>query len=179
MTYSIKDFTSLKQIPNQRLEKILVLLIEEIDVNYVDKRDQPLTWSINHMYSCSHLSKLVALTRGLEPEIAGIAGAIHDLYLIRTGIFKEHGPKGEALVREFLTDYNVAFGEEFGLISEDEFEKICLATKFHTDKKNQSDNKFIELIKDTDAFDRLLHGHKIPEHYQPRCKAVLKNLNLN
>ena len=36
MTYSIKDFISLKQIPNQRLEKILVLLIEEIDVNYVD-----------------------------------------------------------------------------------------------------------------------------------------------
>ncbi len=178
MTFSLDDLIDMKQVPNKRLEKIVELLIEEIDANYTENRDQPLPWSINHMYTCAQLSKLIAIIRGLDPEIAGIAGAIHDLFVIRMGIFGEHGPKGEPLVREFLKDYNDIYSEEYGEISEEDVEKICLATKYHTDKKNFTQDKFIELIKDTDAFDRLLHGHDIPEYYLPRCKAVLKNLKI-
>ncbi|GAG81874.1 unnamed protein product, partial [marine sediment metagenome] len=95
-----------------------------------------------------------------------------------TGIFENHGPEGESLVQEFLNDYNIAFGEEFGEISEGDIEKICLATKHHTDKKTHTDDVFIELIKDVDAFDRYLHGHEIPEYYKLRCTKVLKDLSL-
>jgi HD superfamily phosphohydrolase YqeK len=178
MIFSLDDFIEMKQIPNKRLEKIVELLIEEIDANYAENRDQPLPWSINHMYTCAQFSKLVAIIRNIDPEIAGIAGAIHDLYVIRMGIFGEHGPKGEPLVRDFLNDYNVIYAEEYGEISAEDVEKICLATKYHTDKENFTDDKFIELIKDVDAFDRFLHGQDIPKHYLPRCKAVLKDLKL-
>ena len=176
MYYLINNFISLEQFPNKRLDKILALLFDEIKDNKVIERDQPLSWSINHMYSCSYLSKIIALIRGLNPEIAGIAGAIHDLYIIREGIFENHGPLSEPLVREFLGNFNIQYHSELGKISEEDIESICLATKLHTEKKTNSNNAFVELLKDTDSFDRFMHGHDIPDYYIPRCKAVLKDL---
>ncbi|MCK5410256.1 MAG: phosphohydrolase, partial [Candidatus Heimdallarchaeota archaeon] len=80
------------ELPVRRLNFILELLLDKAKLLSNIDRDQPLEWSIMHMYSCSQLAKLLAIKRGINPEIAGIAGAIHDLAIIETGIFKDHGP---------------------------------------------------------------------------------------
>lgn len=161
-----------------RLNRILNLLLDEITQMEDFERDQPLSWSMMHMFSCSQISKLIAASRGLDIEIAGIAGAIHDLFLIRTGIFEDHAPKGGPLVKDFLNKFNQTFGKELGYLSEKEIEIIYQATILHTDKANYTKDEIVELTKDADALDRVLHGKDIPKHYIPRYKAALKDLKL-
>lgn len=38
-----------------------------------DGRDLPVRWHIMHMYSSSQLAKLLAMRRGIEPELAAVA----------------------------------------------------------------------------------------------------------
>ncbi len=171
---TIEEFT----LSMPRLNKILNILLEEITQMEDFERDQPLTWSMKHMFSCSQISKLIAASRKLDIEIAGIAGAIHDLFLIRTGIFEDHAPKGGPLVKDFLSKFNQTYGEEFGYFSEKEIEIIYQATILHTDKTNYTNDEIVELTKDADALDRFLHGKDIPKHYIPRYKAALKDLKL-
>ncbi len=161
-----------------RLNKILNILLDEITQMEDFERDQPLTWSVKHMFSCSQISKLIAASRKLDIEIAGIAGAIHDLFLIRTGIFDDHAPKGGPLVIDFLNKFNQTYGEEFGHLSEKEIEIIYQATILHTDKTNYTKDEIVELTKDADALDRFLHGNDIPKHYIPRYEAALIDLKL-
>lgn len=162
----------------KRLNQILTLLLDEVLNSSIDKRDQPLEWSINHMFSCSQLAKLLAHKRGLNIELSGIAGAIHDLAIIRTGIFKDHGPLGAPMVKEFLENYNSNFGQETGEIREEEIELIVTATNLHTNKKNYSDDKFVELIKDVDSLDRFLHGMDTYNFYSVRTERSLQDLDI-
>ena len=161
----------------RRLNLILEMLLEKAKELSDIERDQPLEWSIMHMYSCSQLAKLLALKRDLDPEIAGIAGAIHDLAIIETGIFKNHGIDGEKFVKDFLKNYNNIYGLENGMVTEKELSIIIEATIHHSDKKNYSNNEYVELIKDVDSFDRYLHGKETYEFYTKRTNRVLKDLN--
>jgi len=104
----------------RRLNCILNMLNSIIKKSSNIDRDQSIEWSIKHMYSCSQLAKILAQKRGFDIEIAGIAGATHDLAIIETGRFENHGPLGGPIVRDFLFDYNSKFGEEFGEISNEE-----------------------------------------------------------
>jgi uncharacterized protein len=165
------------ELQSRRLNFILELLLEKTKEFADLNRDQPLEWSIMHMYSCSQLAKLLAIKRGLDQEIAGIAGAIHDLAIIETGIFKDHGPNGANLVRDFLKNYNKRFGDSYGFISDEEIELIVKATIHHSDKKQYSGDTFVELIKDVDSFDRYLHGKETYDFYVERTNRVLKDLN--
>lgn len=165
------------ELPARRLNLILKLLLEKAKEQAEIDRDQPLEWSIMHMYSCSQLAKLLAIKRDLNPEIAGIAGAIHDLAIIETGIFKDHGLLGAKLVRDFLQNYNNKFGLEYGIVNEKELSIIIEATIHHSDKIAYTNNDYVELIKDVDSFDRYLHGKETYDFYVERTNRVLKDLN--
>ncbi|MHA1667624.1 MAG: HD domain-containing protein [Candidatus Heimdallarchaeaceae archaeon] len=166
-----------KTLSMKRLNKILALLLEEIFALEPIERDQPLDWSINHMFSCSQLAKLLAKNRGIDIEIAGIAGAIHDLSIIRTGKFENHGIDSGPLVKQFLQEYNRKFGEEYGKISDKEIEIVVEATIHHSEKEDFSPNTFNELIKDADSLDRFLHGKRTYDFYTQRCRKALFELN--
>ncbi|MEE9410021.1 MAG: HD domain-containing protein [Candidatus Heimdallarchaeota archaeon] len=164
--------------PAKRLNCILNLLHDEMKPLNDNKRDQPIKWSFMHVYSCSQLAKLLALRRRIDPEIAGIAGAIHDLAIIRTGIFENHGPASDPMIREFLENYNSIFGTSHGKLTKEEIEIIAKASIHHTEKTIFSENKFCELIKDVDSLDRFLHGKDTYAHYEKRTKSALEDLNL-
>jgi uncharacterized protein len=178
VTSNISNPDKIVNLKMKRLDKILLLLLEETMNSSVDKRDQPLEWSINHIFSCSQLAKLLAHKRGLDIELSGIAGAIHDIAIVRTGIFKDHGPLGAPMVRKMLEDYNVNYGAETGELKKEEIELIVEATFQHTDKKNYTDHKFVELIKDVDSLDRFLHSKDTYDFYTVRCKNSLKDLSI-
>ncbi len=165
--------------PVNRLNCILDLLYEEM-VGLTNKnRDQTIEWSTNHLYSCSQLAKLLAVKRGLDPEIAAIAGAIHDLAIIKTGKFENHGPEGEEPIRKLIEKYNSNFASKFGVIDNIETETIVSASVHHSEKTVFTDDPYIELLKDVDSLDRFLHGKDTYEHYEVRSTKALKDLNLN
>ena len=109
---------------NSRSDKIQDLVFELLEANRDIERDQPYIWSLKHIFSCSQICKILALARGLDSEIAAIAGAIHDLAIIKTGKFKDHGPLSASMVEEFLSNYNQEFGEKDGFLSQEEINQI-------------------------------------------------------
>ena len=165
--------------PVTRLKCILDLLFEEIRGLSNENREQSIEWSTNHLYSCSQLAKLLAAKRGLDPEIAAIAGAIHDIAIIKTGRFENHGPKGEEPIKDLINRYNSDFGEKYGLINNKEIEIIVSASVHHSEKTIFTDDKYIELIKDVDSLDRFLHGKDTYAHNKERSKRALEDLNLD
>jgi uncharacterized protein len=162
----------------KRLNRILRIILDEVLNSSVEEREQPVEWSIKHVFSCSQLAKLLAYKRGLDIELSGIAGAIHDIAIIKTGVFRDHGPLGAPMVQKLLLEYNKKFGKELGIVSDHEIELIVQATYQHTEKKKYTDNKFIELIKDVDSLDRFLHGLETYDFYSVRCKNALKELEI-
>ncbi len=165
-------------LQNSRLEKIQSLVLEELEAKRDISRDQPFSWSLKHVISCSQICKLLAAARGLDSEIAGIAGAIHDLAIIRTGRFEKHGPVGAPMVAEFLQNYNIEFGNECGNISQEQIDKIVQATQNHTYKTEFTENEFDELIKDADSLDRFLHGKETYDFYYTRSEKALTDIGL-
>jgi uncharacterized protein len=165
-------------ISNSRFQKIQNLVLDLLEIKRDIERDQPYTWSLTHAISCSQICKLLATSRGLDVEIAAIAGVVHDLAIIATGKFEKHGPIGAPLVEEFLTSYNLDYGEECGLIAPEEISMIVQATKNHTSKKDFTDNLFDELIKDADSLDRFLHGKETYDFYYKRSQNALHDIGL-
>ena len=163
----------------KRLNCIMDILFLRIKESSITNRDQPIEWNIKHMYSCAQLSKLLAQKRGFDIEIAGIAGAIHDLAIIETGMFENHGLLGGPMVRTFLLEYNTKYGKEYGKISDEEINQIVNATINHTKKKQYNDSAFDEMIKDVDSLDRFLHGLETHDYYTKRSKKALDDLNLD
>ncbi|MCE7742827.1 MAG: HD domain-containing protein [Candidatus Heimdallarchaeota archaeon] len=178
MTEKVSKSESSIILPNLRTEKILSLVLEELESTKGIARDQPFSWSLTHAISCSQISKILAASRGLDIEIAAITGAIHDLAIIRTGKFENHGPLGAPMVIEFLHGYNSNFGKEFGIVSQEEVDVIAQATQNHTYKTDFTDNEFDELIKDADSLDRFLHGKKTFDFYFTRSEKALKDIGL-
>ncbi|MHA2425462.1 MAG: HD domain-containing protein, partial [Candidatus Thorarchaeota archaeon] len=126
-------------------------------------------WSSGHMYSTTQLGKLVALKRGLNPEFAGLICAFHDIYTLHTGEYEDHDVKAADYVREIAVEYNERWGNQLGMISDDEIERIIGAVKGHSDKVIVSDDPYAELLKDVDSLDAHLHGFE-PREESGRCE---------
>jgi len=166
-------------LPNSRFEKIQELVLELLELKKDITRDQPYNWSLIHAISCSQICKILASARGLDVELAAIAGVIHDIAIIATGKFDDHGPLGAPMVKDFLSCYNNDFGDQYGYISEKEISMIVQATKNHTSKKNFTENNFDELIKDADSLDRFLHGIQAHDFYFERSEKALKDISID
>jgi HD superfamily phosphodiesterase len=68
---------------NKRLESIKVLVNEMLLTieNTVKMRE-----SCIHLYGVSAFASMLAMKRGQNPELAEIAGLLHDYYVYKTGI---------------------------------------------------------------------------------------------
>ncbi len=121
-------------------------------------RDFPIRWNIMHMYSSSQLAKLLAMHRGIEPELAGIAAALHDIGVVMTKKHEGHAEGAEKYVYEFLEKYNIESGKKLPPVTKEEMEKVVKAIVKHSDKEANSNDPFVELLKDVDSLDGYLHG---------------------
>ena len=79
-----------------RLLKLQELLLREIEKyeKLVTERDQPIDWERIHMASCARVGYLLAQRRGIDPELASFACAVHDYGRIVTGKQKGHAEAG-------------------------------------------------------------------------------------
>ncbi len=95
-----------------------------------------------HLYGVSLAATMIARKRGLDVELASMAGMLHDMYAYQSGSYENHAHKGADLARTILTDLELTNAEETEL--------ICSAI-YHHDDKLTVDAPMDEVLKDADV----------------------------
>ena len=162
----------------KRLNRILTMLLYDWRDLSDEGRDFPIRWNIMHMYSSSQIAKILAIRRGLNPELAGIAAALHDMGVVLTKKHEGHAQAGEKYVHDFIRRYNAKGEMKLPPITDEERDQILKAIFHHSEKENDSSDPFVELLKDVDSLDRYLHGVKTAGAHLARCKRVIEELGL-
>ena len=155
-----------------RLSKLQDLLLKYIreKTSSGEQRAYPLSWEIVHIASAPQFAMLLAEKRGVDPELAAVATAVHDFGRIVTGIQEGHAEAGYEQLKIWL--------KETELFSQEEIEVVALASKYHSNKE-QVGSPLEEIVKDSDIVDCYLHGHPITkESHRGRLAAVKKELHL-
>ena len=142
----------------KRLNKILRYLFEDTKNLSDEDRELPVIWSVMHMFSTSQLASLVALKRGLNPELLGIIAALHDIGAIRTKRRENHARNASEYVKEIINIYNTTLKGNSPEITDTEASIIHDAVINHSDKGVVSEDPYVEAMKDVDSLDRYLHG---------------------
>lgn len=125
----------------------------------------------NHLYGVSLAATILAKKRGLDPEIAAMAGMLHDMHAYKTGSYDDHAHKGADLAREILSELN--------LTSDEETDAICSAI-YHHDDKYAIDAPMDELLKDADVIHHTLNdtSKAVKEKEQARYDRICEELGL-
>jgi uncharacterized protein len=163
-------------LPVWRLNQVLTIIQERIQKLSDEGRWAPIVWSSMHMYSTTQLAKLVALSRGLDPEFAALVCAFHDIYTLHTGEYEDHDVRAAEYIPEIVAEFNQRWGSKLGEISDEEVERIIQAIKGHSNKIVIVDDPYAELLKDVDSLDAHLHGME-PRQESGRRMRVNKVLS--
>ena len=130
------------------VERFVVDELVATNVSDAD-RESSQAWELMHSSTCKAFMHVLAEKRGVDVELARVAGALHDYYVVKTGKYKNHARLGATLVREVLANQ--------GGFSESEIEFVCEMVGNHSDKHIHSDSPHVELVKDADVFDCSLY----------------------
>ena len=122
----------------KRVHKILK---DSIDDN------QKRAGAIAHLHGVSLAAVMIAKKRGENPELAAMAGLLHDLYAYKSGSYDDHAHKGADYAREVLDD--------LGITTDEETDIICSAI-WHHDSKDRVDSPMDEVLKDADVIHHTL-----------------------
>lgn len=115
-----------------------------------------------HTYGVAYLASILAIRRGLDPELACIAGLLHDCGRIIHNIQDHtHGPIGAKEAQQILKNTN--------LFNDAEINLICSAVRCHSEKKKIG-SEYEELLKDADVFERLLMAGEMCEELSNKRK---------
>ena len=164
-----------------RLNRILSLIQKRIQLLSEIDREIPIVWSTMHMYTTMQLAKLIAIQRKLDPELAGLVCAFHDIYTLLTGQYNDHGVLAEKYIREIIKEYNEIARDELPIITTTEIECIISSAKVHSDKLTKEVNEYSELLKDIDSLDSYLAGTSPGRKSGriPRINRLFEALNID
>ncbi|MBD3190313.1 MAG: HD domain-containing protein [Candidatus Heimdallarchaeota archaeon] len=164
-----------------RLNRIVGIIHKKTLELSEDDRELPIVWSVMHMYSTMQLAKIVALKRGINPELAALTAVFHDCFTLLTGSTEDHGKNAEKYIREIIDDYNSDLSGELAKISEEEMNRIIYAVSVHSNKKEIVNDSLAELMKDVDSLDGFLHGMTIypGSSRAKRINNLFKELDLD
>lgn len=151
-----------------RLKELRNYINEQLD-QIKDKDER--TSAIVHLYGVSLAATILAKKRGLDPELASMAGMLHDFYAYKSGSYDDHAHRGADLAREILN--------ELKLTDEAETDMICSAI-YHHDDKLVTDGEMDELLKDADVISHCLNdpSKNIKEKEQVRFDNLTKELGM-
>lgn len=159
----------------KRLLQLQSQLLREIEKyeKLVSERDKMIDWERVHMASCARLGYLMAIGRGVDPELASCACAVHDYGRILTGKQEGHAEAGYLPGKEFLYQTE--------LFKEEEIEIIAMAIKNHS-RKSEIGSPLEEIVKDADVVDFYQYGYGFSREEQriryEKLKINEKFLNL-
>lgn len=126
-------------------------------------RDYPLDWERIHMISCAKIGQLLALKRGVNPELAAIACSVHDYGRIVTGKQRHHAEAGYEPLKQFLL--------EVGSFTAEEIEMLARAAQNHSSKR-EIGTPLEEVVKDADVLDCYQYGI-LPEREEQKERLAL------
>ena len=106
-----------------------------------------------HLYGVGMAAALIALKRGFDPELAEMAGLLHDYITYQGYDGPEHAHHGAPVVRALLESINITTKEETNLI---------VQAVYHHSDKDRIDSKFDELLKDADCLQHWLRNPMEP-----------------
>jgi uncharacterized protein len=104
-----------------------------------------------HLYGVSATANLLAQVRGLDPELASVAGMLHDVASFASGDNTDHARRGAERAAKILG--------EVGGFSPGEIATVTEAISRHSSKA-EVDGLFAELLKDADVLDHHLFDPK-------------------
>lgn len=125
-----------------------------------------------HTYGVGYLSASIASARGLNQEIAFIAGVLHDVGKIAGASNKNHNLKGVQIARNLLIGLNS--------FTSDEIKIICSAIYNHSNKKSIGFD-YDEVIKDADIIEKLFtekEKYEDKKNKRKRLKNALRELEI-
>ena len=100
-----------------------------------------------HLHSVALAAAMLARMRGQDPELAAMAGLLHDMYAYRNGTYEDHAHRGAEYARGIL--------EELGITNDAETGVICSAI-YHHDSKAETGTPMDEILKDADVLHHAL-----------------------
>ena len=100
-----------------------------------------------HLHGVSLAAVMIAKKRGENPELAAMAGLLHDLWAYKSGSYDDHAHLG--------ADYSRKVLEKLSITTPEETDAICSAI-YHHDDKRQIHSSFDEILKDADVIDHCL-----------------------
>ena len=141
------------------LQKKVHKILKDMDDN------QKRASAIAHLHGVSLAAVMIAKKRGENPELAAMAGLLHDLYAYKSGSYDDHAHKGADYAREVLEDLEISDANETDI--------ICSAI-WHHDSKEQVDSPMDEVLKDADVIHHSLGDptKEVKEHEKARFEKL-------
>jgi putative nucleotidyltransferase with HDIG domain len=126
-----------------------------------------------YVHSCgvAQIAALLAARRGLNTELAAVAGILHDIWAYQAGTYEDHCHKGAVWAAELLSGLD--------LYTADEIETVRSAIHFHDDRQ-EVHAPYDEALKDADILAPYLHrpGLPAPGPTRDRLIKLLGELNI-
>ena len=125
----------------KELQKKVHKILEKIDGK--DQRAR----AVAHLDGVSLAAVMIAKKRGENPELAAMAGLLHDLYAYKSGSYDNHAHLGAKYARKLL--------DKMHLTAPEETDMICSAIRHHGDKEKVH-APLDEVLKDADVIHHCL-----------------------
>ena len=117
-------------------------------ITHLDLPEKRLS-ATKHLSDVSSCCVLLALRRGLNPELAAISGLLHDIYRYKTGISMYHSHNSAEMARVVLNNMGDCFPAQD--------RRIILSAIFHHSDKLNVHGAYDEVLKDADILSRFLN----------------------
>ncbi len=132
------------------IEKKVINILDNIEDN--EKRAK----AIAHLHGVSLSAVIIAKKREQNPELAAIAGLLHDLYAYKSGSYDDHAHRGADYAKEILNEMKLTSPEE-------------------------TNEPMDEILKDADVIDHSLVDptKAVKEHEQERYSKLCKEFGLS
>ncbi len=139
-------------------------------LNKMDDDDKRMK-AISHLHGVSLSAVMLAKKRGQDPELAAMAGLLHDVYAYKIGSYDDHAHLGAEYAKELLAKINLTSPEET---------EIIYSAIWHHDDKYNIDAPMDEILKDADVIDHSLSDpmKEVKDHEMERYNKVIVDLGL-
>ncbi len=138
------------------------------------ERESSKVFELKHSSGCTQVGRILAEKRRLNKEYAELICALHDIYVIVKGKYKDHAHLGAPIAEKILKNTKKFSEKEIKIITE--------AIFYHSDKQIYTKNPYVELAKDADTLDCFLYdnvegyytGNKPPQVAKEYFKRIIK-----
>ena len=160
---SPKDDTGINRLERVRVQVDTVLYAVE------DKAWQRKFFV--HLYGVAECAALLAKKRGLDAELAIVAGLLHDISAAKRGDYDNHCVLSAEMARNMLI--------EMGIFTVREMEQMYAAI-FNHDFRDRTDAPFDEVLKDADILHPYLQSLVWPlnEPTKRRLESMMAELGM-